>query len=269
MGLLGAPASFQRLMETVVRGIHNTLVYIDDLLCHTTSHELMLELLDEVFGRLDQHGVKINLPNCEFGRADVASLGFRLTKDGVKPGSDKLKAVRDTKPCTSVAEVRQFLGLCNFFRTHVKNFAQISSPLTLLTRKDSKWKHGELPRDAYQAYLELQTILCSEPVVAYPRSDRKYALITDASCGVIGDEKQPGGLGAILAQIDKNGKFYVIAYASRKLSKHEQNYTSFLLEMQAAVWAMDHFDINLRGKHFLLYTDHKPLEKLGKVHTKI
>ena len=49
---------------------------------------------------------------------------------------------------------------------------------------------------------------------------------------------------------------------------HEKNYTPFLLEMQAGVWAMDHFDTYLRGRHFTWYTDHKPLEKLGKVHTK-
>jgi hypothetical protein len=205
------------------------------------------------------------LKKCYFGSQNVSYLGFRLTPKGIIPGADKLKAVGQTKPPANVKEVRQFLGLCNFFRTHVKNFALMSSPLTLLTRKDSKWKNGPLPPDAYKAYRELQSVLCSEPIVAYPRSNRTYALITDASCG---DDKNPGGLGAILTQIDENGKFYVIAYASRKLAKHEKNYTAFLLEMQAAVWAMDHFDVNLRGRHFLLYTDHKPLEKLGKVHTK-
>jgi hypothetical protein len=75
-------------------------------------------------------------------------------------------------------------------------------------------------------------------------------------------------MGAILTQVDKQGKFYVIAYASKKIEKHEKNYTPFLLEMYAAVWGMDHFSHHLRGKRFLLFTDHKPLEKLGKVHTK-
>ena len=60
----------------------------------------------------------------------------------------------------------------------------------------------------------------------------------------------------------------VIAYASRKLQKHEKNYTAFLLEMQAALWGMDHFDTYLRGRHFTLFTDHVVLEKLGSVHTK-
>jgi hypothetical protein len=102
-------------------------------------------------------------------------------------------------------------------------------------------------------------------VVDYPRRDRPYALITDAS---LGDEKKPGGLGAILTQLNQQGEHCVIAYASRKLQKHERNYTPFLLKMQAAIWGMEHFETYLRDRKFTLYTDHRPLEKLGKVHTK-
>ncbi len=122
-----------------------------------------------------------------------------------------------------------------------------------------------MPPDALAAFKELQTYLCSEPIVDYPRRNRPYALIADAS---LGDDKKPGGLGAILTQLNDKGEHCVIAYASRKLQKHECNYTPFLLEMQAAIWGMEHFATYLRGRRFTLYTDHRPLEKLGKVHTK-
>jgi transposase InsO family protein len=264
-GCLGAPASFQRLMETVVANIANVIVYIDDLLLHSENHPSHIELLDQVLGRLVKNGIKMNLEKCVFGSKKVSYLGFQLTEEGIKPGTDKLKAVALAAPPSSVREVRQFLGLCNFFRTHVKNFAQISAPLTALTRKDSPWKAGDLPSDALKSFRELQSCLVSEPVMAYPRRNRKYALITDAS---LGDEKKAGGLGAILTQLDEKGEHQVIAYASRKLQKHECNYTPFLLEMQAAIWGMEHFAVYLRGRPFTLYSDHKPLEKLGKVHTK-
>jgi hypothetical protein len=94
---------------------------------------------------------------------------------------------------------------------------------------------------------------------------RLMETVVDAS---LGDDKKPGGLGAILTQLDSLGQHCVIAYASRKLQKHECNYTPFLLEMQAAIWGMDHFTTYLRGRKFTLITDHRPLEKLGKVHTK-
>ena len=265
MGLLGAPASFQRLMEAVVRGLDNVIVYIDDLLLHSADYEAHLRQLDQLLRRLTEHNVKINLQKCEFGSKNVAYLGFRLTEQGVKPGKDKLKAVEQAQPPCNVQEIRQFLGLCNFFRTHVRNFAQITAPLTALTRKDSSWKGGPLPPESLKAFRELQSSLCSEPVMAYPSRERPYALITDASLGLDG---QPGGLGAILTQVDTKGQHHAIAYASRRLQKHEANYTPFLLEMQAAVWAMDHFDTYLKGRHFSLFTDHRPLEKLGKVHTK-
>ena len=267
MGLLGCPASFQRLMEAVVKGIDNVLVYIDDLLVHSDSHEAQLRILDQLLSRLVQHGIKVNLEKCVFGNRNLAYLGFRLTDKGILPGLDKLKAIRDVPPPKDAHKVRQFLGLCNFFRNHMKNFALITAPLTKLTRKEDNWKGGPLPLEALKAFQELQSILLSEPVMAYPQRDQPYALITDAACGY-SDQKKPGGLGAILTQIDSNGEHHVLAYASRKLLQHERNYTPFLLEMQAAVWAMDHFDTYLRGQHFTLYTDHFPLKKLSKVHTK-
>ena len=101
--------------------------------------------------------------------------------------------------------------------------------------------------------------------MAYPRRNRKYALITYAS---LEDEKKSGGLGAILTLIDEKGDHQVITYASRKLQKHKCNYTPFLLEMQAGIRGMEHFAVYLKGRPFTLYSDHKPLEMLGKVHTK-
>ena len=137
--------------------------------------------------------------------------------------------------------------------------------ITMLARKDCNWKGGALSLLALKAFKELQTYLCSEPVVAYQRQDWPYALITDASSGI---DQQPGGLGAILMQIDEKGEHCVIIYASCKLQKHEANYTLFHLEMQAALWGMNYLDVYIRGRPFMLYIDHRPLEKLGKVHTK-
>ena len=265
MGLKGCPGSFQRLVELAVEGVHNVIVYIDDLLVHSTSHQEHRKQLAHLFDRIRQSGLKLNLPKCEFGSQNVSYLGFRLTPQGIIPGLDKLKAVRDTPPPATVKEIRQFLGLCNFFRTHVRSFSQVSAPLTKLTCKDSGWVRGPLPKDALASFKALRQALISEPVVAYPRKDRPYALIVDASTG--GDDT-PGGMGAILCQQAPNGEFNAIAYASRGLVKHELNYTPFLAELMACVWGMKHFDVYLRGRQFTLYTDHRPLEKLGKVHTK-
>jgi len=265
MGLKGACSSFQRMVELTLKNIRNIVIYIDDILCHNSTHAEHRKTLQQVFDRLRKTNLKINLKKCHFGSTNVSFLGFRLTPEGILPGSDKLKAVRDAPPPANVHQIRQFLGLVNFFRNHVRNFARVSSPLTKLTRKDVRWRGGPLPPEALQSYQELKTALCSNPIVAYPRQSRPFSLIVDAATGTPSDD---GGLGAILCQTDEHGEFHVIAYASRALSKHEKNYTPFLLEMQACVWGIDHFDAHLRGRKFVLYTDHKPLEKLSNIHTK-
>ena len=105
----------------------------------------------------------------------------------------------------------------------------------------------------------------SEPVVAYPRADRPYALIVDSATG---SETKEGGVGAILCQADDKGNFQVISYASRALSKHEKNYSAFLIELTGCAWGIEHFSSYLRGRKFTLFTDHRPLEKLSTVHKK-
>jgi hypothetical protein len=132
-------------------------------------------------------------------------------------------------------------------------------------RKDSGYKSGPLPEQALQAFYALQKQLTSDPVMAFPKADWQFALITDAATGTA---DTPGGLGAILTQVDKAGNFYAISFASHQLKDHEKNYSPFLLEAVAAVWGMDFFNEYLKGKRFILYTDHKPLEKLGHLHSK-
>jgi hypothetical protein len=250
-------------MEGVLRDIQNVLVYIDDLLVHTDTHEKHLLVLDQVLAWLHKNHLKINLEKCVFGNKEV--LGFTLTPEGIKPGKNKLKAIKDAKPPTDIKTIRSFVGLCNFFRMHIKDFALIAAPLFKLTRKDSGYKSGPLPEKALKAFYILQKPLTSEPVMAFPKADRQYAVITDAATGTA---DTPGGLGAILTQVDKDGNFHAISFASRQLKDHKVNYSPFLLETAAAVWGMDFFNEYLKGKRFILYTDHKPLEKLGHVHNK-
>jgi Reverse transcriptase (RNA-dependent DNA polymerase) len=170
MGLLRCPASFQRLMEGFLRNISN-VVYIDDLLVHTQTHDEHLKVLDQVLDRLQMHNLKINLDKCFFGNKELSYLGFTLTQEGIKPGKNKLKATKDAKPPTDVKTIRSFVGLCNFFQTHIKNFAIITALLFWLTRKDSGYKGGPLPKEAMDAFCILKNSLVSEPVMAFPWAD--------------------------------------------------------------------------------------------------
>jgi hypothetical protein len=122
--------------------------------------------------------------------------------------------------------VRSFVGLCNFFRTHIKDSTIIAAPLFKVTWKDTGYKNGPLPPDALHVFKVLQQQLTSDSVMAFPRSDSQYALISDAATGTADFS---AGLGAILMQVNKNGNHYAISFASRQLKDHEKNYSPFLL----------------------------------------
>ena len=180
----------------------------------------------------------MNLNKYVFGSPQVTYLGFELTPEGIPPGKDKLSCITMTLPPTCTREVHQWLGLCNFSRAHVQKFAQINAPLPELTQKDCTWKAGDLPAKALKAFREFQRALTTEPVLAYPRKGRQYVLTTQAS---VGDDERPGGLGAILSHIVKEGNHLSIGYGSRKLTDFEKNYTPFLLEKQGALWGIELF----------------------------
>jgi hypothetical protein len=216
MGLLGFPASFQHLMEGVLRNISNVIVYIDDLLVHTQNHEDHIKVLEQVIQCLNSHNLKINMEKCFFGNQVVSYLGFTLTLEGIKPGKNKLKAIKFL--CWSV----QFL-----LHAHQK-FAIIAAPLFRLKRKDSGYKGGPLPKEAMAAFSALQNALTSEPIMAFPQAGCQYALITDAATGT-------ADTAAILTQKDQFDNYYPISYASCQLKDQKENYSPFLLESAAGL----------------------------------
>jgi Reverse transcriptase (RNA-dependent DNA polymerase) len=193
LGLLGCLAHFQRLMEQVLRGLQNVLIYIDDMLIHTDTHERHLEVLEQVLLRLHRNHLKINPDKCLFGNQQV---GFTLTLQGIKPGEAKLRSIKLAKAPTDVKPIWSFVGLCNFFRNHIQNFAITAAPLFKLTRQDSGYLSGALPKAAKKAFQALQMQLSQEPTLAFPQADQEFLLITNAFTPT---KDLPGGLCTTLA----------------------------------------------------------------------
>jgi transposase InsO family protein len=265
MGLMGCPASFSRLMEMVMEGLPNTLTYIDDILLHSKTWACHMVHLEEALKRLRKHGLKLNLEKCTFGSTTVQYLGHTLTPEGCTPGEVKAKeAMKLVAPSDKVG-VRKLCGLMNYFRAYIKDFASMAKPLYALTSNTCEWKGGKLPDKALQAFNKLKEALASRVKRAYPTKTGTFHLYTDGSPG---DATHPGGLGAHLMQEDINGREKTIAFYSRQLLPHERNYSAFLIEVAAAKNAMDHFRQLLRGRRFLLHTDHQPLVRLNKTSEK-
>jgi hypothetical protein len=176
---------------------------------------------------LHQHHLKIKLDKCLFGDRQISYLGFTLTPDRIKTGEAKLKAIKSAVLPGDGKEIWSFVGLCNFFRNHIQDFAIIAAPLFKLTRQDSGYLSGPLPRAALQAFQVLQTQLSKQPALAFPRSDQNYLLITNAYTP---DQNLPGGLCTTLAQRDEHGRIKIISHSSRQLKENKKNYMKFLLE---------------------------------------
>ena len=267
MGLLSAPAACYLMMSKVLKGITNCIVYLDDVLVVSATYEDHLKHLRQVFERFAEFNLKLNPEKCSFFAEKLDYLGYELTTQGLRPGADKIAVVRDFKPPTTVKEIQSFIGLCQYFRRSLKNFSLVSQHLTNLTSKKSGWKGGELPPQALEAFQWFKERLCSRPLVRYPDFGRPFVLSTDAATGDAA-RQVPGGLGAVLTQIDDQGKEYVVSYASRGLKSFEKNYSAYLLELSAACWGIEHFSVYLKGSRFTLRVDHRPLTTLSAVHKK-
>ena len=145
---------------------------------------------------------------------------------------------------TKLKELRQFLGLTSHYRRFVKGYSSLALLLYALTRKDALY---HWTTECESAFNHLKCCLITAPELVYPDFDRNFVLETDASIL---------GLGAILSQVQDDGKLHPLAYSSFSLSKSEKNYIVTELETLAVVWGITHFRYYLYGHQVTVYTDH-------------
>ena len=223
-GLCNAPATFSRLMDRVLVGLHweTCLFYLDNIIVFSSTWEEHLPRLCQVFERLRHANLKLGADKCTFAAKEVNYLGHRVTEEGLLPDSSLLAAIREIPPPKTPTEVRSFLGLAGYYRRYVKGFAAIAAPLHALTRKDAVFHWTE---DCQAAFDRLKTLLTTSPITAFPDFSQAFRLYTDASTA---------GLGAILAQV-RDGKERIICCASRALNQAEKSYPATKLECLAIV----------------------------------
>lgn len=135
-GLCGAPATFQRLMDQILRGLRDFVgVYLDDIIIYSKTWDEHLDHLHQVLQRIDNANLTLKL---SFGVQECVYLGHRVGLGGVLPEESKIKAVRDMPRPRTKKEVKSFLGLTGYYRRFVRDYATIATPLTNLTKKASE-----------------------------------------------------------------------------------------------------------------------------------
>ena len=136
-GLCNAPATFSRLMDHVLAGLHweTCLFYLDEIIVFSTTWEEHLARLRQVFERLRHANLKLGANKCTFAAKEVNYLGHRVTEEGLLPDSSLLAAIREIPPPKTATKVHSFLGLAGYYWRYVKGFAAIAAPLHALTRR--------------------------------------------------------------------------------------------------------------------------------------
>ena len=181
----------------------------------------MSEHLRVVLGRLRDHQLYAKFSKCEFWLKEVAFLGHVLSENGVAVDPSKVQDVLNWVQPKNVTDIRSFLGLAGYYRRFIENFSKIAKPMTELLKQGSVFEWSSECESAFQT---LKKLLTTAPVLAQPDVDKGFDVYCDAS---------RIGLGCVLMQEGR-----VVAYASRQLKRHEENYPTHDLELAAVVHAL-------------------------------
>ena len=179
-GLCNAPATFQRLMNKVYKGIayKYVVVYLDDTNVFSRTFDDHIKHLREVFTRIREAGLKLNIEKCNFWMKRLPFLGHIIEEKGISPDPDKIIAVQKIQPPKSVTQLRSFLGLAGYYRRFIKHFSSIAHPLNQLLHKDNTYEWND---QCQKAFDELKNRLTTAPILIYPDYKQEFILATDAS----------------------------------------------------------------------------------------
>jgi hypothetical protein len=245
-GLCNAPATFQALMNDVLRPFLRrfVLVFFDDILIYSRTWADHLRQLRTVLDVLRLHQLFVKRSKCSFGTSAVAYLGHVISAAGVAMDPAKVQAIVDWPTPRSPRAVRGFLGLAGYYRKFVHNYGTIAAPLTGLLKKEAfMWDDA-----AATAFAALKAAVTSAPVLAMPDFAKLFIVECDASTT---------GFGAVLVQ-----EGHPVAFFSRPVAPRHQSLAAYERELIGLVQAVRHWRPYLWGRRFIVKTDHYSLKYL-------
>lgn len=230
-GLVGAPATYQRLMDRVLGDArwHYALAYLDDVVVYSRTFDEHLRHLRDVLERLRSAGITLNPAKTQIAETRVTLLGFTLDNGRLLPCDDKVQALLNYPSPTDIGGLRSFLGLVNFYRQFIPDCAALQAPLTLLLRKGERWRWGPEQEEALRNLIKA---LAETTELRLADLSKDFVIQTDAS---------DLGLGAVLLQQHEGG-LRPVAFASRSLTPAEKNYSVTEKECLAIIFARKKFD---------------------------
>uniref|UniRef100_A0A8C1GXK8 Gypsy retrotransposon integrase-like protein 1 n=1 Tax=Cyprinus carpio TaxID=7962 RepID=A0A8C1GXK8_CYPCA len=249
-GVHGAPPTFQRMMDKILQPHQEyAAAYLDDIVVHSADWSSHLSRLRAMLSALREAGLTANPTKCKLGLEEAEYLGFTIGRGNVRPQKRKTDTISKWPKPVTKKQVKTFLGLVGYYRQFIPNFATLAAPLHDLT-KNHLPHHVVWSAEVELAFSSLKQALGENPVLITPDFQQPFIVQTDAS---------ETGLGAVFSQ-QRNGEEHPIMFNSRKLLKHEHNYSTVEKECLAIRWVLKKLRYYLLGREFTLITDHAPLK---------
>ena len=257
-GMKNAPATFQRMVNKLVRDIDGCEGYIDDVVIFSDNWSDHIRQIKRFFQIMREAKLTINLMKSEFGKATVKYLGHIVGQGQVRPLDAKIQTIVKFPIPTSRKELARFLGMAGYYRNFCLNFSDIAAPLTNLLSKKVKFVWTD---DCQLAFDKVKLLLQKSPVLKSPDYEKPFKLIIDSS---------DVGTGSVLVQEAPDGLDHPVSYFSKKFLKYQKNYSVVEKETLGLVLALEHFDVYLGSTPFKIkvYTDHNPLTFLKTMKNK-
>ena len=250
-GLTNAAATFQRVVNEVIRDLEGTFAYIDDIVVVADDWSQLLERLTGLFRKLRNAGLTINLAKSKFASGKVTYLGYEIGNGLVKPKESNTIAILNFPKPTNRKLVMRFLGMASYYRKFCKNFAAVAAPLTNLTSSKCTFDWTE---KCDKAFNQIKLFLATKPVLMSPDLSAPFLLQVDA-CDV--------GAGSVLMQMADDKMFHPVAYMSSKFKKHQRNYSTIEKELLGIILAVQKFEVYFMSHNPVrIMTDHDPLRFL-------
>ncbi|XP_068229908.1 uncharacterized protein [Palaemon carinicauda] len=260
-GMTNAPATFQRMVHEVTRGLEGVYVYLDDIVIASISWDEHLKILRELFKRLLEANLVINLAKSSFGKAKVTYLGHVIGSGSILPKDTNVKAITSFPTPSDKKELKTFLGMVSYYSKFCPNFSIITSPLHVLTSSKVRFHWTQ---DHDKAFRQLKLFMTSSPLLQAPNLTKLFFIQVDA-CNT-------GFGGVLLQEINGTSTFppllehlLPVSYYSGAFKGAQLGWPTIEKELYSLVATVLHFRPYLEGAaSVVIYTDHKPLTFLER-----
>lgn len=247
MGLSTACQTWQKTINTILEPLigKGVYVYLDDVIVYAKNKKEHDETLWNVMDLLKDHNLQLKITKCNLYAKEFEYLGHIISKEGIKANPKKVEVIHNYPRPRTVKHIQRFLGMCNYFRRYVRNYAKMAKPLTSLLRKETPFVLAEAQQKAFDA---LKKALAEEVTLAFPTDEQLYVTCDSSSHSI----------GAMLSvgELPNDRPIY---FFSKTLNDVQKRYSTIERELLAIVEAIKAFRVYLYGRFFILITDHKPL----------